>query len=138
MRIRFAAVITFLRASQVPSVNTVTEERAWHRLQLGAGQELDVSVCPWHRGCRRGEEKGEELRDEGTEAEALGCALPSKPGQRMACGPERTAPTPPIRVQVVWGPSWQGLGLGLVAGVGRSTPGTAGSGPRLVVAPRRL
>lgn len=54
----------------------------------------------------------------------------------MACGPERTAPTPPVWVQVVWGPHWQGLGL--VAGVGRSTPGIAGSGPRLVVAPRRL
>lgn len=68
----FAAVITFLRASKVPSMNTVTEGRAWHRLHLGAGQELGVSFCPWHHGCHRGEEKGEELRDERKEAEALG------------------------------------------------------------------
>ena len=55
MWIRFVAVSsTFLGAGEVPSVNTVREPGAWHRLQLGQGRELNISFCPWHRGCIRG------------------------------------------------------------------------------------
>lgn len=53
--IRFVAVSsTFLGAGRVPSVYTVRESRAWHRLQLGAGREPNISFCPWHRGGIRG------------------------------------------------------------------------------------
>jgi hypothetical protein len=57
-------------------------------------------------------------------------------GQRMACGPERTAPTWPIWAEADWGPYWQGPGL--VAGAGPSAPSIAGSGPCLAAVPGQL
>lgn len=58
------------------------------------------------------------------------CSAPVELGQRMACGPDRTAPTAPAG-QVVWGPGDPG---GLVGGADRRAP--SGSGPRLATAPR--
>lgn len=84
----------------------------------------------------QGRGEGRRGREAEGQRHSIGVCSALQPGQRMACGPERTAPTSPIWVQVVWGPHWQGLGL--VAGAGGSAPGTAGSGLCLMVAPRRL
>lgn len=65
MWIRFAAVITFLRASKVPSVNTVTGGRGLAqtpvRGRARARHQL-LSLAPWVPHGRR------ELGDEGVEA----------------------------------------------------------------------
>lgn len=72
------AVSSSLRASRVPSVNTVRASGAWHRLQVGAGRELSVSFCPWRHRCVRGGKrtaKGQEA--EGTDTSVWGLLCPS-------------------------------------------------------------
>lgn len=77
MWIRFVAVSsTFLGAGEVPSVNTVREPGAWHRLQLGRGRELNISFCPWHHGCIGvGGEEGEQVGE--GKPKGHRCALPT-------------------------------------------------------------
>lgn len=77
MWIRFVAVSsTFLGAGEVPSVNTVREPGAWHRLQLGRGRELNISFCPWHHGCIGvGGKEGEQVREGRPKGHR--CALPT-------------------------------------------------------------
>lgn len=68
------SVACLSRGGKLPSVYTVrASEGAWHRLRLGEGRELNVSLCPWRRGGARGGAGG------GIDLESGG-ALPSGAG----------------------------------------------------------
>ena len=79
MWIRYVAVSSaFLGAGKVPSVTTVRESGAWHRLQLGRAEGVKhqlPSLAPWVRQGR-GEEGEQVGRLKGHRRKHLGCALP--------------------------------------------------------------